>query len=85
MALRRLVLLQSGSDEEKTLQDAPGLKPYLLRHKDKFNDLVLLEMLEILQGLSGKLRILHNLVSPERLLRLVRSIAFAIIFLRRRF
>ncbi|NLL21455.1 MAG: DNA polymerase III subunit gamma/tau [Firmicutes bacterium] len=65
--LRRLVLLQSGSDEEKTLQDVPGLKPYLLRHKDKFNDLVLLEMLEILQGLSGKLR---NSSQPSFLLEL---------------
>ncbi|MGI6329043.1 MAG: DNA polymerase III subunit gamma/tau [Dethiobacteria bacterium] len=76
--LRRLVLLQSGSDEEKTLHDVPGLKPYLLRHKDKFNDFVLLEMLEILQDLSGKLR---NSSQPSFLLelaflRLVRAYRF---------
>lgn len=76
--LRRLVLLQSGGDEEKTLQDVPGLKPYLLRHKDKFNDHILLEMLDILQDLTGKLK---NSSQPSFLLelaflRLVRAYRF---------
>ena len=54
--LRRLILLQSGSDEERTLRDVSGLKPYLLKHRGNFNGPVLLEMLEILQELHYQLR-----------------------------
>ncbi|MDO9536133.1 MAG: DNA polymerase III subunit gamma/tau [Bacillota bacterium] len=54
--LRRLILLQSGSDEEKTLRDVSGLRPYLLKHRGLFNSPVLLEMLEILQELHYQLR-----------------------------
>jgi DNA polymerase III subunit gamma/tau len=54
--LRRLILLQSGSDEEKTLKDVSELRPYLLKHRGKFNGPVLLEMLEVLQELHYQLR-----------------------------
>ena len=54
--LRKLVVLQSGEDEDKILAEIPGLKPYLPRHKGKFDNAVLLEMLEILQELIFQLR-----------------------------
>jgi len=54
--LRKLVLVQAGGDEEKSLEDVPGMKPYLLKQKDKFNSALLLEMLEILQQLTYQLR-----------------------------
>ncbi len=56
--LRKLVVLQSGEGdvEEKVLADVPGLKLYLPRHQGKFDNAVLLEMLEILQELTFQLR-----------------------------
>lgn len=54
--LRKLVVLQSGEDEEKILAENPGLKPYLSQHRGKFDNAVLLEMLEILQELTFQLR-----------------------------
>lgn len=54
--LRKLVVLQSGEDEEKIFAENPGLKPYLPRHKGKLDNAVLLEMLEILQELTFQLR-----------------------------
>ncbi|MGI5823820.1 MAG: hypothetical protein ACOX6Z_07745, partial [Dethiobacteria bacterium] len=65
--LRKLTILQSGEDAEKIMADVPGLKPYLLRHKDKFDSAVLLEMLEILQALTFQLR---NSSQPQFLLEL---------------
>ena len=65
--LRKLVVLQSGEDEEKILADVPGLKPHLLQHKGKFDSAVLLEMLEILQELTFQLR---NSSQPQFLLEL---------------
>lgn len=65
--LRKLVILPSGEDEGKILADVPGLKPYLHRHKDKFDSAVLLEMLEILQELTFQLR---NSSQPQFLLEL---------------
>jgi DNA polymerase-3 subunit gamma/tau len=65
--LRKLVVLQSGEDEEKILADVPGLKPYLIRHRGKFDSAVLLEMLEILQELTFQLR---NSSQPQFLLEL---------------
>jgi DNA polymerase-3 subunit gamma/tau len=54
--LRRLVILQAGGDEEESLKDVPGMKPYLLEQRDKFDHAVLLEMLEILQQLTYQLK-----------------------------
>lgn len=65
--LRKLTVLQSGEDAEKIMADVPGLKPYLLRHQDKFDSAVLLEMLEILQELTFQLR---NSSQPQFLLEL---------------
>jgi len=65
--LRKLTILQSGEDVEKIMADVPGLKPYLLKHKGKFDNAVLLEMLEILQELTLQLR---NSSQPQFLLEL---------------
>jgi len=54
--LRKLVILQAGGDEEEILKDVPGMKPYLLEQRDKFDHAVLLEMLEILQQLTYQLK-----------------------------
>jgi DNA polymerase-3 subunit gamma/tau len=54
--LRKLLLLQAGGDQDKTLAEIPALRPYLLQHKGCFEQPVLLEMLEILQDLTFQLR-----------------------------
>jgi DNA polymerase-3 subunit gamma/tau len=76
--LRKLVLLQAGGDDEDNLKDVPGLKPYLIKQKDKFTSAVLLEMLEILQQLIYQLK---GSSQPQFLLelaflRLVRAYRF---------
>ncbi len=76
--LRKLVVLQARGDEEESLKDVPGLKPYLLKQRDKFTNAVLLEMLEILQQLTYQLK---GSSQPQFLLelaflRLVRAYRF---------
>lgn len=54
--LRKLLMLQSGENGEQFLEDVPGLKRYLLNHRDTFDHIVLLEMLEILQQLTFQMK-----------------------------
>ena len=65
--LRKLVILQTGADEEEILKDVPGLRPYLLQQKESFTSAVLLEMLEILQQLTFELK---GFSQPQFLLEL---------------
>jgi DNA polymerase-3 subunit gamma/tau len=76
--LRKLLLLQAGGDQDKTLADTPVFKPYLLQHKDHFDQHVLLEMLEILQELTFQLRgtLLPQFLLELTFLRLLRAYRF---------
>jgi len=54
--LRKLILLQVGEEEGVALEDVPALTPYLLEHKGRADHRVILEMLEIIQDLTHKLK-----------------------------
>ncbi len=54
--LRKLILLQVGEEEGIALEDVPALKPYLLEHRGRADHRVILEMLEIIQDLTHKLK-----------------------------